>query len=167
MLHRAERTATLRMTPIEIETLPSRSRQLLNKFYREQHSPMRAAQGARLWVARGPQIVAALNMTPVAGGAWLTGLLVSEPLRGRQIARRLVQAAVAQAPGPVWLFCHPDLEGFYQKLGFAADPPLPVTLAERLQRYRLSKFLLAMEHPGSTDALNRPDWHPAPETAPR
>lgn len=167
MLHRADRQTTSRMSPIEIDTLPAELRPLLNAFYRAQRSPMRAAQGATLWVARGPEIVAGLNMTPVAEGVWLTGLLVSERQRGRQIARRLVQAAVAQARGPVWLFCHPDLQGFYEKLGFAADPSLPAALAERLQRYRLSKFLLAMEHPDSTGSLSRPDWHPGPEIAPR
>lgn len=153
------------MSPIVIETLPLTSRQLLNKFYREQRSPMRAAQGATLWVARGPAIVAALNLSPVAQGAWLTGLLVAEACRGRQIARQLVRAAVTQTQGPVWLFCHPDLQGFYEKLGFIADPALPGALAERLQRYRLSKFLMAMEYPALAEPLSHPERYPAPETA--
>lgn len=155
------------MNPIKIEILPGASRQLLNKFYRDQRSPMRAAQGATLWVARETAIIAALSMTPVAEGAWLTGLLVAEACRGQQVARRLLQAASATVPGPVWLFCHPDLQGFYEKLGFSADPLLPAALAERLQRYRLSKFLLAMEHPGSAEPISRPGWNPTQETAPR
>lgn len=152
------------MSPIVIEALPHLSRPLLNKFYREQRSPMRAARGATLWVARGPSIVAGLNLSPMAEGNWLTGLLVAEEWRGQQVARRLMQAAVTAAQSPVWLFCHPDLRGFYEKLGFIADPLLPTALAERLQRYRLSKFLLAMEHPGSAEPLSPRAGRPALET---
>jgi GNAT superfamily N-acetyltransferase len=155
------------MNPITIETLPRASRQRLNRFYRDQRSPMRAAQGATLWVAREHDIIAGLSLTPVAEGAWLTGLLVAEACRRQQVARRLLQAALATVEGPVWLFCHPDLQGFYEKVGFRVDPLLPPALAERLQRYRLSKFLLAMEHPGMAESLSRPGWHPGRETEPR
>lgn len=130
--------------------LPADSRQLLNKFYREQRSAMRAGNGALLWVARAPAIVAGLSLTPVAHGHWLTGLLVADACRGQQLARGLVEAAMAGVEGPVWLFCHPDLQGFYQKLGFRVDPALPVALAERLIRYRQSKFLIAMGSQDST-----------------
>jgi GNAT superfamily N-acetyltransferase len=136
------------MNDVRLERLPNESRQLLNKFYREQRSPMRASHEAQLWVARAPQIIAALNLTTVEHGAWLTGLLVATPMRGQQWARRLVETAVAATPGPVWLFCHPDLQGFYEKLGFVDTPALPVALAERLRRYQQTKFLVAMGTPG-------------------
>ncbi|WPP01115.1 GNAT family N-acetyltransferase [Pseudomonas sp. HR96] len=123
---------------------PLDARQLLNKFYRDQRSPMRAGNGATLWVARAPAIVAGLSLTPIADGHWLTGLLVAQAQRGQGLARGLVGAARLSVHGPVWLFCHPDLQGFYEKLGFTPDPPLPVPLAERLRGYQQSKFLLAM-----------------------
>lgn len=129
---------------ITVTPLAAESRQLLNKFYRDQRSAMRAANGAVLWVARQGSIIAGLSLTPMAHGAWLTGLLVADECRGQQIARRLVGTALADVEGPVWLFCHPDLQEFYEKLGFGIDPVLPVALAERLTRYRQSKFLLAM-----------------------
>ncbi|WP_213876757.1 GNAT family N-acetyltransferase [Pseudomonas sp. dw_358] len=129
---------------ITFTPLPGESRQLLNKFYRDQRSAMRAANGATLWVARDVSIIAGLSLTPVSHGVWLTGLLVADECRGQHVARRLVQAAVASVEGHVWLFCHPDLQVFYENLGFHIDPVLPISLAERLIRYRQSKFLLAM-----------------------
>ena len=117
---------------------------LLNKFYREQRSPMRGDKAARAWVARADDIVAALNLTPVVGGHWLTGLLVAQALRGAGVARALVEHAVAAVEGPVWLFCDPELAGFYQRLGFVEHYDLPQSLAERLVRYQRNKALIAM-----------------------
>ncbi|MGY4492761.1 GNAT family N-acetyltransferase [Pseudomonas sp. TE3610] len=117
---------------------------LLNKFYREQRSSMRGDKAAQAWVARQGEIVAALNLTPVADGHWLTGLLVALACRGQGVASALVQHAVASVPGPVWLFCDPDLAGFYQRLGFVEQYDLPQALAERLVRYQRSKALIAM-----------------------
>lgn len=105
---------------------------------------MRAVKGAALWVAREPAIVAGLSLTPVAHGAWLTGLLVASEQRGRQVARRLLVAAVASVDGPIWLFCHPDLQRFYEAVGFVPNPGLPIELEQRLVRYRQNKFLIAM-----------------------
>jgi len=138
------------MSAFEFKQLPNEHRQLLNKFYRDQRSPMRTSQGATLWVARDADaIIAGLNLTPIEQGAWLTGLLVASEQRGRQVARRLVDTAASSIEGPLWLFCHPDLQVFYQALGWTVDPLLPTTLEERLHRYRQNKFLLAMErHPG-------------------
>jgi len=45
---------------------------------------------------------------------------------------------------PVWLFCHPDLRGFYERRGFIFNPPLPQAMAERLSRYARSKPMIAM-----------------------
>ncbi|MEG0636744.1 MAG: GNAT family N-acetyltransferase, partial [Pseudomonas sp.] len=57
---------------------------------------------------------------------------------------RLVDAALAQVTGPTWLFCHPDLVPFYQRLGFDTAVTLPEPLAARLQRYQRSKRLVAL-----------------------
>ena len=124
--------------------LSDTSRPLLDKFYRAQGSSMRAAAGARLWVARAPQIIAGLSLSSVAEGNWLTGLFVDPAWRNQAIARRLIEQASAQCQGPIWLFCHPDLLGFYQKLGFSQATALPQALADRLARYSRSKPLMAL-----------------------
>jgi GNAT superfamily N-acetyltransferase len=118
-------------------------RPLLAKFYRAHRSPMRARGEAQLWVARNPEIVGALCLTPVADGHWLTGLFVAPAERGRGVAAGLVAAALSVTDGDVWLFCEPELGGFYQRLGFVKALDLPPSLAERLARYRQSKQLIA------------------------
>lgn len=74
---------------------------------------MRATGDAALWVARGPGIIAGLSLSSVGEGFWLTGLFVDPQRRSQGVAARLVEAALAQADGPTWLFCHPDLVPFY------------------------------------------------------
>ncbi|MEG1079043.1 MAG: GNAT family N-acetyltransferase [Pseudomonas sp.] len=119
-------------------------RPLLNKFYKDQGSSMRAAAQGQLWVVRAEEIVAALCLTPVPGGYWLTGLWVAERWRRRQIARGLIKAAVKSSEGTTWLFCHPDLVPVYQQQGFSPCTELPAALGERLARYQRSKPLQAM-----------------------
>lgn len=119
-------------------------RPLLNKFYRAHQSPMRAGEG-ELWIAKQDTIIAGLSLTPVAQGHWLTGLFVAPSHRGQGIATTLVARARAQkSPAPLWLFCHPDLQALYARMGFVAEPALPQALADRLARYRRSKNLIAM-----------------------
>lgn len=117
---------------------------LMNKFYRAHQSSMKAVRDAQLWVARRDEIVAALCLRPVSGGHWLTGLLVDPAYRVQGIAARLIAEAVNGANEPVWLFCHPDLRGFYERRGFSFDPELPYAMAERLSRYARSKPMIAM-----------------------
>jgi len=143
-------------TPIQCRTLSASERPLLNKFYKSQSSPMRASESGEAWVARAGEIVAALNLSPVPGGHWLTGLLVASEWRRRQVARQLVEQACQQAGGCIWLFCHPDLQDFYQRLGFAVSEAMPAMLGERLARYRRSKPLLAMVRGQSSAAGSSP-----------
>ncbi|PTS83773.1 GNAT family N-acetyltransferase [Pseudomonas sp. HMWF032] len=123
--------------------LPAPLKPLADKFYRSQHSAMRATAGAQLWVAEDREIVAALCLQQVAHGHWLTSLLVDSTQRGQGVARRLIEAALADCAAPVWLFCHPQLSDFYLRLGFAPCTELPQPLAERLARYQRSKSLQA------------------------
>ncbi len=122
-------------------------RPLLDKFYRSQRSAMRSVPGAQAWVARAGDIVAALNLAPVPGGYWLTGLLVSETQRRQGIARSLLGHALATCDKPTWLFCHPDLMALYQPLGFSTCTALPPVLADRLRRYQRTKVLVALQAP--------------------
>lgn len=117
---------------------------LLDHFYRQHGSRMRAAGDGESWVARADGIVGGLNLSPVADGRWLTGLFVAPQWRGRQVAMHLIEAALAANASPTWLFCHPDLEAFYQRVGFTLTDDLPDALNARLTRYQRSKRLVAM-----------------------
>lgn len=132
------------MPELQITPLPETLRPLLDKFYRAHRSPMRSSSEACLWVARQGDIIGGLCLTAVGQGYWLTGLFVAPQWRGQKVAARLVEQAVESLDGPVWLFCHPDLQGFYKGLGFTPNPTLPPTLQERLARYSRSKPLVAL-----------------------
>jgi GNAT superfamily N-acetyltransferase len=132
------------MPDIEFCPLPSTCQPLLDKFYRAHRSPMRSSSAAQSWIARAGEIVAALSLTPVADGYWLTGLFVAPGQRGQGLATDLMAHALADLEGPVWLFCDPQLQRFYQRSGFAPSSSLPLTLGERLMRYSRNKALIAL-----------------------
>lgn len=138
---------------IRYGSLPDPLRPLLDKFYRSQRSQMRAERQGQAWVARRGEVIAAMSLTPVAHGHWLTGLFVTPAERGQAIASNLLRCALGQSPGPFWLFCHPQLVPFYRGLGFNPCDSLPETLADRLSRYQRSKSLLALEHGNGTGPL--------------
>ena len=136
------------MSEPHYERLPLLQRPLLDKFYRTHGSPMRAGNQGQPWIARQGEIIAALCLTPIAQGHWLTGLFVAPSARHQAIASTLVRRALDQVDGPVWLFCHPALTTLYQPLGFQPCPHLPAALAERLTRYSRSKTLVALQADG-------------------
>ncbi|AZE85419.1 acetyltransferase, GNAT family [Pseudomonas orientalis] len=135
---------------MHIERLAAPLWPLLNKFYRSHNSSMKALKGGQLWVARDGEIVAGLCLSPVMDGQWLTGVFVNPAYRGQGLAARLIEQAVADQDGAVWLLCHPDLEGLYQRMGFSQDTVLPQSLSERLVRYKRNKPMIAMglQQPG-------------------
>ncbi|MBV2082174.1 MULTISPECIES: GNAT family N-acetyltransferase [Pseudomonas] len=137
---------------MHIERLAAPLWPLLNKFYRNHDSSMKALKGGQLWVARDSEIVAGLCLSPVVGGQWLTGVFVAPAYRGQGLAARLIGEAVEGGEGTVWLLCHPDLEGLYQRMGFSQDTVLPQSLSERLVRYKRNKPMIAM-------GLNAQDKH--------
>lgn len=124
--------------------LPDHLRPLADKFYRSQHSAMRTRAAHQIWVAERTQIIAALCLQPVAHGQWLTSLLVDAEQRRLGVASALVTQALQTVDTPVWLFCHPDLEPFYARLGFSPCTSPPGPLAERLLRYKKKKILNVM-----------------------
>lgn len=132
------------MDHTEFRTLGELQRPLLDKFYRAHGSHMKVSAVATCWVAGRPEIRAGLCLTAVDQGHWLTGLLVAPAQRNQGLASALVRHAVGSVEGPVWLFCRPELEPFYQRLGFAACSEMPPILMQRLERYRRSKCLIAM-----------------------
>jgi len=129
---------------MQICVLPEISRPLLDKFYRAHQSFMRSKGDAHAWVARDPLIIAALCLTPVAGGHWLTSVFVAPDRRHQGVAGRLIEAAIAAVGGKVWLFCDPELTGFYARLGFDVALDLPESLAGRFARYGRTKSLIAL-----------------------
>lgn len=135
------------MSTVEYLSLEPALRPLLNKFYRSHGSAMRTSSGAALWVAREVGIVAVLNLRPVSGGQWLTGLLVAPEQRGKGLATQLMAHALHQADSPTWLFCHPELASLYQRNGFNETEDLPASLEEKLLRYQRTKALIAMLRP--------------------
>ncbi|SDS78171.1 Acetyltransferase (GNAT) domain-containing protein [Pseudomonas asplenii] len=132
------------MPDLDYSPLPQSLRPLLDKFYRAHGSSMRASGEGQLWVARDGGIIAGLSLTAVMEGFWLTGLFVEPRWRGRGVAGELIANALATVAGPTWLFCHPDLRGFYEKLGFSHATRLPQALADRLVRYSRNKSLIAL-----------------------
>lgn len=132
------------MTDLYYRPLPASLKPLAQKFYRAHRSAMRTHHSDRIWTAQQGEICAALCLRPVESGVWLTSLLVAPPLRRQGIASRLIEHALADHNEPVWLFCHPQLTTFYRRFGFAPCDALPHSLAERLQRYRRSKPLIAL-----------------------
>lgn len=133
------------MTDLCFHPLTPLQRPLLAGFYRDQRSTMRARGEGQLWVARRKgEIVAGLNLNPVAGGYWLTGLLVANEQRLMGVGRGLVAHVLKVEPAQVWLFCEPELAAFYERLGFVESRLLPAALTSRLARYQRSKNLLAM-----------------------
>ncbi len=135
---------TVTMPDIQYSQLDEALWPLMNKFYRRHQSSMKAVRDAQLWVARRDDIIAGLCLRPVESGFWLTGLFVALECRGQGVAAALMAEALATISAPVWLFCHPDLQGFYERNGFSAHPLLPQALGERLLRYSRSKPMIAM-----------------------
>lgn len=143
-VERKPETACAPTFPMQICVLPDISRPLLDKFYRTHQSSMRGKGDAVAWVIKDPLIIAALCLTPVNGGQWLTGLFVAPDRRRQGLAARLIDAAVADIEGNVWLFCDPGLTEFYARLKFEAAADLPESLAGRLARYGRTKSLVAL-----------------------
>lgn len=134
-------------TTQHIECLPTLQHLLLSKFYRRHASRMRINPEAEAWVVRNPEIIAGLCLTSIAGGYWLTGLFVAPEHRKHGVAQHLLQRIKqSHSTSPIWLFCHPDLIGFYQHTGFRITEQLPEQLKNRLSRYQKHKKLVAMQH---------------------
>lgn len=134
-------------TPYTIECLPKAQQPLLNKFYRSHDSRMQATHPAESWVMRNPLIIAGVCITPISDGYWLTSLFVDPRHRQHGAGQNLLRHIQnIYSTSPIWLFCHPDLTGFYQKTGFQITQQLPDQLKNRLTRYQRNKKLIAMTH---------------------
>lgn len=140
---------------VEWQCLAPAQHPLLVRFYRNNQSRNRVRPQAQCWVARRGEIIAGLCLTSVENGYFLTGLLVAPERRNQGVGAALVQRALSDIQAPVWLFCRPQLQGFYAELGFAHAQALPATLADRLARYRQNKTLIALQRDRGTQCLTR------------
>lgn len=132
-------------TSISVQRLAKIQHGLLRKFYRSHRSPMGITQHAEVWVVRAPAIIAGVCLSPVSNGFWLTSLYTAPKHRQQGIASLLIQHIKSTYPdAPIWLFCHPKLQGFYQSLNFSETQELPEALQDRFNRYQQSKALIAM-----------------------
>ncbi len=92
------------------------------QFRRKEHHVGLQDESGRLVASTG-MVVADVEVEgrrfPVVG---IGGVIVSAPYRGRGLARKVVQVALARARrlGPRFsiLFCHEDRAGLYRRLGF-------------------------------------------------
>lgn len=132
------------MHDLHYRALPVPLKPLADKFYRSHRSRMRARHEDRVWVAQHTEIVAALCLRPVAQGHWLTSLFVAPAQRQQGLASQLLEQALTQTAGAIWLFCHPELSSFYRRQGFMPCASLPPALNERFLRYQRSKTLIAL-----------------------
>lgn len=126
---------------LELDAL---QRPLLAKFYKAHGSKMRGANQTSAFVARAPQILAALCLTTLPEGHWLTGLLVAPAYRNQGIAHNLLHTVRCNTEGKIWLFCKPELLVFYNASGYEPALELPHSLQEKLQRYQQTKSLIAL-----------------------
>jgi len=139
------------MPRVVYQRLDSALLPLANKFYKSQGSNMRAGRNEQVWVAKETGIIAACCLKVQDHGHWLTALLVAQAQRQQGIASTLLQTLRRNTAGPIWLFCHPDLVGFYQQQGFQPATHLPQALAHRLLRYQHKQALQALVSNGEND----------------
>ena len=78
-------------TQFSVQHLPENQHTLLRKFYRSHNSTMRVTQQAEVWVVRAPSIIAAVCLSPVADGYWLTSLFTADKYRDQGVASLLIK----------------------------------------------------------------------------
>jgi N-acetylglutamate synthase-like GNAT family acetyltransferase len=102
-----------------------------------------------VFIARAGKVVGTLRLKEVAPHAVVIDkMVVAEARRGEGIGSQLMQAAMNAKGGKLYLYCHEDVQGFYEKFGF--EPIAPDALPEPV----MDHFVEAGEYPS-------PAGHPA------
>ncbi len=101
-----------------------------------------------VYVARAGKLVGCLRLKEVAPGAVVIDKMAVDPQRrGEGIGGQLMQAAMNAKGGTLYLYCHADAAGFYEKFDF--KPVAPDALPEPVMEH----FVAAGEYPA-------PEGHP-------
>ena len=103
------------------------------------------AEGTTL-VAREGSVTGCVRLIEVAPQTVvIDDFLVREDRRGKGLGRQLMQAAMNNRGGTLYLCCHDDVIAFYEKLGFAQTPyeQLPSEVRDYFERVG--------DHPTSDD----------------
>jgi len=75
----------------------------------------------QLWVEDGHEVVATARLLPEGGGTRIGRVVTAAHARGRGLAARLVEHALASSPGPWVLGAQSHLAGWYGDFGFVVD----------------------------------------------
>lgn len=128
--------------PITIRDLHDSERAWANERYRDIQFALTPPDAVALVAELGGQRVGLGRLVEHAPGVVELGGLWTEPsMRGRGIARAMVEALMARLPartagapqGPVWCIPFVHLSVFYQSFGFAHRPaPWPPAIAAKV-----------------------------------
>ena len=90
------------------------------KAYMDGHGRREAdVSDGTAFIARDGAVVGCVRLIEVAPQTLVVDdVLVSEERRGEGIGRRIMQAAMNSRGGSLFLCCHPEHVGFYEKLSF-------------------------------------------------
>jgi len=117
---------------------------------------------SRFWVVEvAGRVVGAVQIRQHRDGSReLASLVVDPAWRGRGLGSMMVRALLAQEPGPLYLICRTELEGFYQRFGFqrVSRPAMPPFFrwVDRLARW-LRRSVVVMRWEPARASTDRPD----------
>lgn len=119
----------------------------ISDFYSEHDWTVDEPESGSYFFARDGSLVGALRVIEVAPQTVIIeDVLVKEGRRGEGIGQQLMQAALNSRGGSMFLCCHAETIGFYERFGFSELPEneLPPPVHDFMER---------------TDALNTDPGH--------
>lgn len=124
---------------------------LVNQFYRAVYKKGLANKSEQVFILKDQKIHCAARMKTVQGALLLTGVACLSTSRGQGFATLLIKNILALQQYPVYCFPYPQLQDFYQNLGFIQleSSLLPAKLRSQYQGYCRSRPLLCMIYPSN------------------
>lgn len=112
--------------------------ELLEPFGLEAPSP----RDGTAFIARDGKLTGCIRMKEVAPHAVVIDkMVVREDRRGEGLGAQLMQAAMNSRGGTLYLYCHEEFKGFFDKLGFEMIAP------DALPEPVMEHFIQAGEYP--------------------
>jgi len=126
---------------------------LVNEFYKQVYKKGVAKRSEQVFVLRDQKILCAARLKEVQGALLLTGVACLPAMRGQGLASLLINKLLNLQTEMIYCFPYPDLQGFYEKLGFKLyqQVKLPEALAMQYQAYNKRKPLLCMAYDSNKD----------------